>query len=66
MRKRLTKNSDDLNIGLYGFSTYIRQSAQVIDPENEKKYQNMDQPLTHYWIASSHNTYLEDDQLKGL
>merc|ERR1711935_1038540 len=59
------ENLDDLNIGLYGFSTYIRQSAQVIHPENEKIYQSMDQPLTHYWIASSHNTYLEDDQLKG-
>ena len=56
---------DDLEIGLYGFSTYLRQSAQVIDPAKEKMYQDMNQPLTHYWIASSHNTYLEDDQLKG-
>ena len=37
----------------------------MIDPEKEKMFESMEKPLTDYWIASSHNTYLEDDQLKG-
>eukprot|EP01111_Echinosteliopsis_oligospora_P019290 TRINITY_DN926_c0_g1_i1.p1 TRINITY_DN926_c0_g1~~TRINITY_DN926_c0_g1_i1.p1 ORF type:complete len:366 (-),score=57.18 TRINITY_DN926_c0_g1_i1:802-1899(-) len=32
---------------------------------HEKIYHDMDQPLSMYYVASSHNTYLEKGQLKG-
>jgi len=35
---------------------YSKQNS-IFDLEHQRVVQNMDQPLNHYWIASSHNTY---------
>uniref|UniRef100_A0A3B5KLN1 Phosphoinositide phospholipase C n=1 Tax=Xiphophorus couchianus TaxID=32473 RepID=A0A3B5KLN1_9TELE len=49
-----------------GFTIYMLSKENcVFNPEHLRVYQDMNQPLSHYFISSSHNTYLTKDQLTG-
>ncbi|XP_044777614.1 1-phosphatidylinositol 4,5-bisphosphate phosphodiesterase delta-3 isoform X1 [Neomonachus schauinslandi] len=52
---------------LDGFMMYLLSpEGAAVDPAHTCVFQDMDQPLSHYFISSSHNTYLTDSQIGGL
>lgn len=47
-----------------GFTNFMRSPAgDIFNPEHNQVNQDMTQPLSNYFIATSHNTYLTGDQL---
>ncbi|XP_029766358.1 1-phosphatidylinositol 4,5-bisphosphate phosphodiesterase delta-4 [Terrapene carolina triunguis] len=53
-------------LSLDGFLLYLRSpEGAIFNPAHEPLCQDMTQPLCHYFISSSHNTYLLEDQLRG-
>ncbi|KAK3717332.1 hypothetical protein QZH41_011579, partial [Actinostola sp. cb2023] len=54
-------------LSYHGFISYLRsEDNSVIKPEHNTVYQDMEQPLSDYFINSSHNTYLTGHQFRGL
>lgn len=49
-----------------GFSMFLCSKGNIIlDPQKIRVPQDMSRPLSHYWISTSHNTYLEGAQVAG-
>ncbi|KAJ1187393.1 hypothetical protein NDU88_004169 [Pleurodeles waltl] len=53
-------------LAIDGFTQYLLSTeCDIFDPEHKRVSQDMTQPLSHYYINSSHNTYLIEDQFRG-
>lgn len=49
-----------------GFTMYmLSKENDVFNPDHARVYQDMTHPLAHYFISTSHNTYLTKDQVTG-
>ncbi|KFP28710.1 1-phosphatidylinositol 4,5-bisphosphate phosphodiesterase eta-2, partial [Colius striatus] len=58
------ENKKEGALGIDGFTNYMRSpSGDIFNPEHYQVHQDMSYPLSHYFITSSHNTYLMGDQL---
>ncbi|XP_017282206.1 inactive phospholipase C-like protein 2 [Kryptolebias marmoratus] len=54
------------HLSLDGFTSYLTSAeCHLFDGEHNNVCQDMSQPLSHYYINSSHNTYLIEDQFRG-
>jgi hypothetical protein len=59
-------NMDCFVYNATGFTKYLlSEECDIFEPLHRTVYQNMRHPLTHYFISTSHNTYLLEDQLSG-
>ncbi|XP_018672435.2 inactive phospholipase C-like protein 2 isoform X1 [Ciona intestinalis] len=53
-------------MGIDGFTRFLMSDkCCVFNPVHNKVCQDMNFPLSHYFIASSHNTYVMEDQVNG-
>ncbi|KAM9376371.1 1-phosphatidylinositol 4,5-bisphosphate phosphodiesterase gamma-2 [Pholidichthys leucotaenia] len=61
------RRTNDPEFTVSEFLTYLFSKENSIWDEKYSEVRNLDMnnPLSHYWISSSHNTYLTGDQLRS-
>ncbi|KRY83656.1 1-phosphatidylinositol 4,5-bisphosphate phosphodiesterase delta-3-A, partial [Trichinella pseudospiralis] len=60
------ENQKSLKLSFHGLRRLLLSEAgNIVKSEHKVIYQNMEQPLTNYYIYSTHNTYLCGHQLMG-
>ncbi|XP_033641885.1 uncharacterized protein LOC117302180 [Asterias rubens] len=60
----IPENAKNGWMGIDGFTSYLlSHEGDIFNPAHREVNQDMTRPLSHYYIASSHNTYLVGDQL---
>ena len=70
MEEAMKVNFSDLReapvLSFAGFCSVLSGSFNLaFDPYKQTRYQSSRHPLSHYFIATSHNTYLTGDQIKS-
>jgi phosphatidylinositol phospholipase C delta len=67
VKKLFDAYSKDNRMHIANFSKFLlSKTCLILNEDKYKLYQTMDKPLTQYYMASSHNTYLLGNQLNGM